>query len=314
MRDELLDGELYTLSEAQIVIESWRRHYNTIRPQQRPALTFHPDHSVAANQRELPPTPESPQRCPAPAGSAVGCARHRTHANFPRRPLDSVRGENETFGVIANSNGRRMGRYKDYRKPKRHGYDDDYSPQDRVAERRPSNPRPSAPQASEPVEAIVKWFNAEKGFGFVAVVGGSEAFMHIRVLEAAGHSGVPEGARVKVRIGQGLKGPQVSELIEMDTSSAPAASTTERRIHPRPSSYRQPGVGPTEECFGSVKWYNADKGFGFIGQDSGGKDVFVHAKTLARGGLSDLAEGQRVRMQIGQGQKGPEARSIELLD
>jgi cold shock CspA family protein len=51
-----------------------------------------------------------------------------------------------------------------------------------------------------------------------------------------------------------------------------------------------------------------------VGQDSGGKDVFVHAKTLERGGLSDLAEGQRVRMQIGQGQKGPEARSIELLD
>jgi CspA family cold shock protein len=62
------------------------------------------------------------------------------------------------------------------------------------------------------------------------------------------------------------------------------------------------------------QWYNADKGFGFIGQDSGGKDVFVHAKTLERGGLSDLAEGQRVRMQIGQGRKGPEARSIELLD
>ena len=47
---------------------------------------------------------------------------------------------------------------------------------------------------------------------------------------------------------------------------------------------------------------------------TGGKDVFVHAKTLERGGLSDLAEGQRVRMQIGQGQKGPEARSVELLD
>ena len=138
--------------------------------------------------------------------------------------------------------------------------------------------------------------------------------MHIRVLEAAGHSGVPEGAHVKVRIGQGLKGPQVSELIEVDTSPAPAASTTERRVHPRPSSQRQPDVGPTEECLGSVKWYNAHKGFGFIGQDSGGKDVFVHAKTLERGGLSGLAEGQRVRMQIGQGQKGPEARSIELLE
>src|SRR3982074_1621968 len=104
-------------------------------------------------------------------------------------------------------------RYKDYREPKRRGFDDDYTTQDRVAERRPSNPRLSAPQASEPVEAIVKWFNAEKGFGFVAVAGGPEAFMHIRQLEAAGHSSVPEGTRVKVRIGQGLKGLQVSELI-----------------------------------------------------------------------------------------------------
>ncbi|MGA7450858.1 MAG: cold shock domain-containing protein [Rhodoplanes sp.] len=207
-----------------------------------------------------------------------------------------------------------MGRYNDYRGPKRRGYDDDYTPQDRVAEGRPSNPRPSAPQVSEPVEAIVKWFNAEKGFGFVAVVGGSEAFMHIRQLEAAGHNSVPEGARVKVRIGQGQKGPEITEVIEVDASTAQVTSTTGRRSAPRSVSQRQPGVGATEESIGSVKWYNADKGFGFIGQDSGGKDVFVHATTLERGGLSGLAEGQRVWMQIGQGQKGPQARSIQLLD
>ena len=103
-------------------------------------------------------------------------------------------------------------------------------------------------------------------------------------------------------------------MIEVDTSSAPAANTTERRIEPRPSSQRQPGVGPTEESVGSVKWYNGEKGFGFVGQDSGGKDVFVHATTLERGGLSGLAEGQRVRMQIGEGKKGLEAQTIELLD
>ena len=103
-------------------------------------------------------------------------------------------------------------------------------------------------------------------------------------------------------------------MIEVDTSTARVTRTTERRSTPRSSSQRQPGVGSTEECVGSVKWYNVDKGFGFIGQDDGGKDVFVHATTLERGGLSGLAEGQRVRMQIGQGQKGPEARSIELLD
>jgi CspA family cold shock protein len=60
--------------------------------------------------------------------------------------------------------------------------------------------------------------------------------------------------------------------------------------------------------------YKADKGFGFVGQDGGGKDVFIHATALARAGLSGLAEGQRVRMQVGQGKKGLEAQTIELLD
>ena len=65
---------------------------------------------------------------------------------------------------------------------------------------------------------------------------------------------------------------------------------------------------------GTVKVYKTDKGFGFVGQDGGGKDVFVHATALARAGLSGLVEGQRVRMKIGQGQKGLEAQTIELLD
>jgi len=207
-----------------------------------------------------------------------------------------------------------MGRYKEYREPKRRGYDDDYTPQDRAAERRPSNSRPSALQASEPVAATVKWFNADKGFGFVAVVGGSEAFMHIRQLEVAGHSSVPEGASLKVRIGQGQKGPEVTEVIEVDTSTRAVPSTRVETAIARPASQRQPGLGPTTECLGRVKMYNADRGFGFVGQDGDGKDVFVHATTLQRAGLQELAQGQRVRMQIGQGQKGLEARSIELLD
>lgn len=208
-----------------------------------------------------------------------------------------------------------MGRYKDYdREPKRGGYDDDRKSDDRAARVRPNYPSPRATQASGSVEAIVKWFNAEKGFGFVAVVGGSEAFMHIRQLEAAGHSSVPEGARVKVRIGHGQKGPEVTEVIEVDPSAAQVTSTPAGRSAPHSSSQRPPGVGATTECVGSVKMYNADKGFGFVGQDGGGKDVFVHATTLERGGLSGLTEGQRVRMQIGQGQKGLEARSIKLLE
>ena len=208
-----------------------------------------------------------------------------------------------------------MGRYKDYdREPKRGGYDDDQKSGEQTSGGRSNYPSPSATRAPGSVEAIVKWFNAEKGFGFVAVVGGSEAFMHIRLLEAAGHSSVPEGARVKVRIGQGQKGPEVTEVIEVDPSTAQVTGTPAGRSAPRSSSQRQPSVGATAECVGSVKMYNADKGFGFVGQDGGGKDVFVHATTLERGGLSGLTEGQRVLMQIGQGQKGLEARSIQLVD
>jgi cold shock protein len=216
--------------------------------------------------------------------------------------------------LVVDSDGRRMGRYKDYREPKRRGFDEDYAPQERATDRRPGNPRPSASQPSEPLGAIVKWFKADKGFGFVAVVGGSDAFIHIRQLEAAGHSSLPEGARVKVRIGQGQKGPEVTEVIEVDTSTAQVTRPTTGRSAPRSPSQSRHGVGATTESAGSVLMYNPDKGFGFVGQDGGGKDVFVHVTTLERTGLSALAEGQRVRMQIAQGPKGLEARSIELLD
>ena len=134
-----------------------------------------------------------------------------------------------------------------------------------------------------------------------------------RALEAAGHSSVPDGARLKVRISQGPKGPQVAKVIDVDASFAQVPSRAERSPAHRPSSQRA-GAGPTKECLGSVKWFNVEKGFGFVAQDRGGKDVFVHVTTLDRSGLSELPEGRRVRMQISQGQKGPEARSIELLD
>jgi len=220
-------------------------------------------------------------------------------------------GENEIF-LVAIADGSQMSRYKDHRGPKPRGSDEDYPPDYHAGERQPEyfSPRPTSTQRSEPVEASVKWFNADKGYRFVTVVGGSDAFLPARALEAAGHSSVPDGARLKVRIGQGPKGPQVAEVIDVDASTASRAERSPAHRH----SSQQSSSGPTEECLGSVKWFNIEKGFGFVAQDRGGKDVFVHVTTLDRSGLSELPEGCRVRMQISQGQKGPEARSIELLD
>jgi len=225
-----------------------------------------------------------------------------------------------------------MSRNRDFREPRRRGFDDDFAPpRDRgFGGDRPfsspsssfSAPIPSGP----PLDATVKWFNPEKGFGFVELSDGSgDVFLHARALEAAGQESVPPGSKLSVRVGQGQKGRQVTEVLEVDTSTAEAAPP--RRSFggagagaggafggaPRSSGPRA-ATGPTEERVGTVKWYNPDKGFGFIAVEGGGKDVFVHVTVISRSGLSDLAEGQRVVVQVGQGPKGPEARGIELAD
>ncbi|WP_454917829.1 cold-shock protein [Xanthobacter sediminis] len=226
-----------------------------------------------------------------------------------------------------------MSRNRDFREPRRRGFDDDFAPprSDRgFGGDRPfsspssfSAPAPSGP----PIDATVKWFNPEKGFGFVELSDGSgDVFLHARALEAAGQESVPPGSKLSVRVGQGQKGRQVTEVLEVDTSTAEAAAPPRRSFGAGPGAGAggprmggggagpRAATGPTEERVGTVKWYNPDKGFGFIAVEGGGKDVFVHVTVISRSGLTDLAEGQRVVVQVGQGPKGPEARGIELAD
>jgi CspA family cold shock protein len=255
-----------------------------------------------------------------------------------------------------------MNRNRDSRGPRGRGGRDDFgndrrsfgdSPGWGEAPMSPMAPR-SAPVASgPPQDATVKWFNPEKGFGFVELADGSgDAFLHIRVVEGAGQTEMQPGTKLVIRTAQGQKGPQVTEILEVDTSTAEPARPRfgggggggygdragggggygggggdrfgggggygERRP-PRSGGFGGPGGGggrpsgpPSEEQPGTVKWYNPAKGFGFIAVEDGGKDVFVHRSALMRAGLPDLQEGQRVIVQTVEGQKGREVATISL--
>ena len=63
---------------------------------------------------------------------------------------------------------------------------------------------------------------------------------------------------------------------------------------------------------GTVKWFNSEKGFGFISNDNGGDDVFVHFSAITSSGFKTLEEGQKVNFDIVEGQKGPQASNVTV--
>jgi CspA family cold shock protein len=164
------------------------------------------------------------------------------------------------------------------------------------------------------IDAIVKWFNPEKGFGFVELADGSgDAFLHIAVLERGGHDAVLPETKLRVQVGQGQRGPQVIAVLELDASTAAASRPT---MSPRMSGGggERPDPAAASEIHGTVKWFNGQKGFGFVAAEDGGKDVFLHISIVDRAGIQVLPEGQQVRMRVVTTQKGREAISVALID
>jgi len=163
------------------------------------------------------------------------------------------------------------------------------------------------------MDAIVKWFNPEKGFGFVGLADGSgDAFLHIGVLERGGHGTVLPETKLRVQVGQSQKGPQVTAVLELDASTAVAAQP---RVSPKMLEGRErPDPATASEIHGTVKWFNGQKGFGFVVAEDGGKDVFLHISVVDRAGIQVLPEGQPVRMRVVKTQKGREAISVALID
>ena len=204
-----------------------------------------------------------------------------------------------------------MRKDRDSRRPQRRGFDDDtYSPAPNFGHSpRERSPHFEASPTGPPVSATVKWYNPDKGFGFVGLADGGDAFLHVSIVERSGSSSVPPGATLEVRVGPGQKGMQVTEILSVDASTA----VQEQPRRPRPERFRAAADQAAVEEIGTVKWYNPEKGFGFIVRDNGGRDIFVHVSALNRGGINEVSEGQRVAVDMVEGAKGPEAITVRPL-
>ncbi len=147
-----------------------------------------------------------------------------------------------------------------------------------------------AADATLGVLGTVSWYEPAKGYGFVTPDGGgTEIFLHSSAIVGGGV--VSEGQRVAFLIVEGEKGLQADHLLPLGAEAAQPAS---------------------DGADGTVSWYDDVKGFGFVVPDAGGGDVFVHVSALG-GGLTELAEGERVTFDVVDGDKGPNARNVQLV-
>jgi CspA family cold shock protein len=144
------------------------------------------------------------------------------------------------------------------------------------------------PQVVGEGKGIVKFFNPQKGFGFIVRDdGGEDVFVHISAVEQAGLTDLADG--------------QPLEFTLVDRGGR--ISATNLRIEGEPMAVERAERGPQrqltgEKASGTVKFFNAMKGFGFIQRDDGQPDAFVHISAVERAGIPTLNEGDRLEFEI----------------
>ena len=155
----------------------------------------------------------------------------------------------------------------------------------------------------------MKWFDVSKGFGFVVPENESfDVFLHVTTLKKAGIHMLGEGACLLCHIERRDKGFQVTEVVAiLDEGIQPLSVQPESLAC---ESYRG---GALSQLTGTVKFYNTEKGFGFVIPDDGQRDVFLHKHCLDCHGLKNIEPGTPIIMNVRSTFKGREVIDFYFL-